>query len=187
MASLRVHGFPGRYLSIVPRLAPSASAKSSCANHKSTTRLASAATSLERGGRLGSLENPKYGSVIIIGGGIAGLSTARYLLRHDKRIRITIIDNNTDIMPNQSTSYPSYAQQQINLMHCNIPSRRNGNMLCPSLTIPWTTRSLWSEAFLPMMTSYFAPKNKKARAPPTISFDLPSLMLDRNMVSRLNK
>lgn len=180
MRSMRVQGSSGRYFSIVPRLAPSDSAEFSYANQKSTTRLVS-------GGGLDSLDRPKYGSVIIIGGGIAGLSTARYLLRHDTRIRITIIDNNTDILPNQSTSYSSYAQQQINLMHFNIPSRRNGNMLCPSLTIPWTTRSLWSEAFLPLMKSYFAATHKKGRAPPTISFDLPTLMLDRNMVSCPNK
>jgi myosin-crossreactive antigen len=122
---------------------------------------------------------PKYENIIIIGGGIAGLSTARYLLANDKNIHITIIDKNTEI-PNQAP-YSTYDKQQVDLLHYNIPSRRNGNVLCPSLTVPWTTRSLWNEAFLPLMKSYFG-SNEKGDRPANITFDVPSLLLDGNMV-----
>jgi hypothetical protein len=128
-----------------------------------------------------STAHPKHQNIIILGGGIAGLSTARYLLHYDRNIRITIIDKNIEAIPKRSTPYAAYDKQQVDLMHFNIPSRRNGNVLCPSLTVPWTTRSLWSEAFLPLLKSYFY-TNKKEHAPPTISFDISSLMWNRDMV-----
>lgn len=124
--------------------------------------------------------HPKYNHITIVGGGIAGLSTARYLLHHDNRINVTIIDKFTEI-PN-AKSYSTYDKQQIDLLHYNIPSRRNGNVLCPSLTVPWTTRSLWSEVFLPFLKSYFV-KEKDLIRPQTISFDVPALLGDRSMVS----
>ena len=127
-----------------------------------------------------SLTHPKYDHITIVGGGIAGLSTARYLLHHDNRINVTIIDKFTEI-PN-AKSYSTYDKQQIDLLHYNIPSRRNGNVLCPSLTVPWTTRSLWSEVFLPFLKSYFV-KEKDLIRPQTISFDVPALLGDRSMVS----
>ena len=125
------------------------------------------------------LDQSKYSDIIIIGGGIAGLSTARYLLAHDANINVTIIDKN-EALPNLS-SYPTYDKQQVDLLHYNIPSRRNGNVLCPSLTVPWTTRSLWNEAFLPLVKSYFG--SKKGSRTATISFDAPSLISNRDMVS----
>lgn len=131
-----------------------------------------------------SLTRPKYNHITIIGGGIAGLSTARYLLRHDSRINVTIIDKHTEIpkVAKSSSSYPTYDEQQIDLLHYNIPSRRNGNVLCPSLTVPWTTRSLWSEVFLPFLKSRFV-KEKEMNRPQIITFDVPALLSDRNMVS----
>jgi len=45
--------------------------------------------------------------ILILGGGIAGLSTARYLLQHTQqqniRANITIIDRNIDILPTANT------------------------------------------------------------------------------------
>ena len=122
----------------------------------------------------------KYNSIIIIGGGIAGLSTARYILQHEKNIEVTIVDKN-NLPGKQLDPYLTYDKQQVDLLHYNIPSRRNGNVLCPSLTIPWTTRSLWSEAFLPLLKSYFGKKGKGSM-PTTISFDVPSLLTNTNMV-----
>jgi len=97
--------------------------------------------------------------VVILGGGIAGLSSARYLLaltEKEKNLTISLIDKNVGSIDankkselNQSNStenyesraatlFESYVQQQIDFPHFNIPSRRNGNVLCPSLTVPWT-------------------------------------------------
>lgn len=119
----------------------------------------------------------KYNDIIVIGGGIAGLSTARYLLQDDKRLQVTIIDKN-DALPYPSPS-TTYDKQQKDIMHYNIPSRRNGNVLCPSLTAPWTTRSLWNEVFLPTITRYI---KKEENSRPTISFDVPSLLMNKSMV-----
>ena len=141
--------------------------------------------------------------ILILGGGIAGLSTARYLLSHTQRnqnLNITLIDRNVGILTNKlspssssggvekrSSSPPSpssYEQHQLDLPHFSVPSRKNGNMLCPSLTVPWTTRSLWDEAFLPVLKSYYISAEKAGTAvrPPSISFDWASLISDRNMV-----
>jgi hypothetical protein len=121
--------------------------------------------------------------IIILGGGIAGLSTARYLLHHARRnegagIAITLIDKNDDVMMSTHDSPASSYEEQINRRpHFNIPSRRNGNYLCPSLTVPWTARPLWKEVILPGLKSAV---NGGPRSP--ISFDWPSLIADRNMV-----
>lgn len=120
----------------------------------------------------------KYKNIVIIGGGIAGLSTARYLLARDRNLHVTVIDKN-EALSEQST-YSTYDKQQVGLLQYNIPSRRNGNMLCPSLTTPWTTRSLWNEAFIPLMKSYIGTSEKGK--PANISFDVPSLIGNRNMV-----
>lgn len=137
--------------------------------------------------------------VIILGGGIAGLSTARYLLsntQQNKNLKITLIDKNigtslkqhsTPTVPSIPSTYESYIQGQIDVSHFNIPSRRNGNMLCPSLTTPWTSRSLWNEAFLPVLKSfipsYTSSNNAKSDVhPPSITFDWASMALDKNMV-----
>ena len=126
---------------------------------------------------IGRSKVSKYNDIIIIGGGIAGLSTARYLLQNDKHLQITIIDKN-DALPDRSC-IKTYDKQQKDIMHYNIPSRRNGNVLCPSLTVPWTTRSLWNEVFLSTMKTHLM-KEEKHR--PTISFDVPSLLMNKNMV-----
>ena len=130
-----------------------------------------------------TMAEPKYNEIIVIGGGIAGLSTARYLLAQGNDIRVTIIDKNQPL-PEQA-SYETYDKQQMDLLHYNIPSRRNGNVLCPSLTVPWTTRSLWKEAFLPLIKSYWG-RGEKSGIPATISFDTPSLLWNRDMVSTLS-
>jgi hypothetical protein len=127
--------------------------------------------------------------IIILGGGIAGLSTARYLLRHTEQnqsVKITLIDRNIDDdyiqRKEKKMISSSYEQQQTDYLHYSIPSRRNGNVLCPSLTIPWTTRSLWEEAILPGIKSLFAiEKNSGGR--PTITFDWQALLTDRNIYS----
>ncbi|KAL7553511.1 hypothetical protein ACHAWF_016803 [Thalassiosira exigua] len=117
--------------------------------------------------------------IIIIGGGIAGLSTARYVLQntqlHSKRsVKVTLIDKNEDTSTNNPPS-PSnttpYEQQVCEQLHFSIPSRRNGNVLCPSLTTPWTTRS-FREMF-----------GFTASASPPVSFHWQSMMLDKNMWS----
>jgi hypothetical protein len=127
--------------------------------------------------------------VIILGGGIAGLSTARYLLHHHARMRnegggasgimsITLIDRNVD------ATAPTNDEERIGRHrrpHRNIPSRRNGNYLCPSLTVPWTARPLWGEALMPGLRYAFAGGPR-----PPISFDWPSLIADRNMVRFLS-
>lgn len=122
--------------------------------------------------------------IIILGGGIAGLSTCHYLLRQTqqcKSARITLIDKNDDALPTSSSKSTSYEQQMCEQMHRAIPSRRNGNVLCPSLTVPWTTRSLWKEVFWPGLKSYLS--SDESIKPPSISFDWPSLIMDRNMWS----
>ena len=119
--------------------------------------------------------------ILILGAGIAGLSTARYLLQHTQqqniRAKITIIDRNIDILPTINT-LPSLHSPHHARLHKNIPSRRNGNVLCPSLTVPWTTRSLWNEAILPGLKTIISSREPT----PSISFDWPSLMSDKDMV-----
>ena len=44
--------------------------------------------------------------IIILGGGIAGLSTARYLLQLSKFTRITLIDRNVDLNSPDNSKYP---------------------------------------------------------------------------------
>lgn len=123
--------------------------------------------------------------IIILGGGIAGLSTARYLLgntQHSRNIKVTVIDRNIDVSLAGASPPISYEQQQTDYLHYSIPSRRNGNVLCPSLTIPWTTRSLWKEAFLPGIKSLFSsPGNGDSR--PSITFEWQSLVTDKAMYS----
>jgi hypothetical protein len=128
--------------------------------------------------------------IIILGGGIAGLSTARYLLRHTEQsqsVKITLIDRNIDddyIQRKEKKKISSsYEQQQTNYLNYSIPSRRNGNVLCPSLTIPWTTRSLWEEVILPGIKSLFAINNNNSGDRPTITFDWQALLTDRNIYS----
>lgn len=72
--------------------------------------------------------------IIILGGGMAGLSTARYLLHHTtkakKTTRITLIDGNPDILSaNKNSPYSSYEEQICCQRHLNVPSRRNGNVI----------------------------------------------------------
>ena len=126
---------------------------------------------------------PAKEHIIILGGGIAGLSTARYLLLHNaqqkKQVTVTLIDENDDIIPTKSTSYSTYEEQICSYMHRTIASRRNGNVICPSLTVPWTTRNLWKEAILPGMKSLIS-TNKESS--PSITFDWHSLVRDKNMV-----
>ena len=129
-------------------------------------------------------DNTAREHIIILGGGIAGLSTARYLLQHTqhaKSTRITLIDRNVDILPSNNTlsSSSSYEQQICDQLHYSIPSRRNGNVLCPSLTIPWTTRSLWKEAFFPGLKSILGSSDRSSSS---ITFDWSSLVMDRDMV-----
>ncbi|KAK1732317.1 D-amino acid dehydrogenase [Skeletonema marinoi] len=124
--------------------------------------------------------------IIILGGGIAGLSTARYLLGHTQQhrnVNITLIDRN--VVDNNNNTQPSstYEEQQTEYPHFSTPSRRNGNVLCPSLTIPWTTRSLFNEAIKPAIKSVFAFNNNQADDRPAITFDWKSLMSDRSMYS----
>lgn len=120
--------------------------------------------------------------ILILGGGIAGLSTARYLLDHaqqnDKRVQITLIDANTDFLPTIHT-LPSNQPSTNERLHKNIPSRRNGNVLCPSLTVPWTNRSLWNEAILPGIKSVLVSSTEPS---PSVTFDWPSLVTDKDMV-----
>ncbi len=136
--------------------------------------------------------------VIILGGGIAGLSTARYLLHHHGRMRnegggasgvmsIALIDRNPDATAaptttNDCSPASSSDEERIgrNRPHRNIPSRRNGNYLCPSLTVPWTARPLWGEAIVPGLRRALAGGPR-----PPISFDWPSLIADRSMVRLL--
>ena len=124
--------------------------------------------------------------IIIIGGGIAGLSTARYLLHHtehDKSATITLIDKNyVESSPGASSSSPSSYEEQVLQPHLSIPSRRNGNVLCPSLTVPWTTRSLWKETFLPGLKSLISSSESSV---PSITFEWSSLLMDRKMVCGL--
>lgn len=138
--------------------------------------------------------------VIILGGGIAGLSSARYLLaltEKEKNLTISLIDKNiasidsnknseshqsksTENYESQAaTSFESYVVQQIDFPHFNIPSRRNGNVLCPSLTVPWTSRSLWSDAFLPMLKNFVT---KRSTSNSSIHFDWPHLVKDKCFV-----
>mmetsp|Transcript_5190 Transcript_5190/g.10369 ORF Transcript_5190/g.10369 Transcript_5190/m.10369 type:complete len:344 (-) Transcript_5190:742-1773(-) len=135
--------------------------------------------------------------VVILGGGIAGLSSARYLLaltEKEKNLTISLIDKNVGSIDankkselNQSNStenyesraatlFESYVQQQIDFPHFNIPSRRNGNVLCPSLTVPWTSRSLWSDAFLPMLKNFVT---KSGTPNSSIHFDWAHLVKDK--------
>lgn len=113
--------------------------------------------------------------IVILGGGIAGLATARYLLQHARQndigsISITLIDKNVDVMMHE--------EQRIRRRpHLNIPSRRNGNYLCPSLTVPWTARPLWSEVIMPGLKSALDGGSR-----PPISFDWKYLIADKNMV-----
>eukprot|EP00986_Skeletonema_menzelii_P015346 scaffold11548_cov97-Skeletonema_menzelii.AAC.2 len=124
--------------------------------------------------------------IIILGGGIAGLSTARYLLGHThehRNVRITLIDRNFVDVENKSTVPSSaYEDQQTEYPHLSTPSRRNGNVLCPSLTIPWTSRSLFNETIMPAIKAAFASKDNPA-AQPAITFDWKSLVSDRSMYS----
>ncbi|KAL9180305.1 hypothetical protein ACHAXT_008275 [Thalassiosira profunda] len=125
-----------------------------------------------------SSSSPSPERVVILGGGMAGLSTARYLLRHaQSSIDVTLIDSNTDLLPAKPpTSGASYVEELCEQNHNCIPSRRNGNVICPSLTVPWTARSLWAEAFWPGLKSAFGNSEGPSAS---ISFDWPSLMRDR--------
>ena len=129
-----------------------------------------------------TVTSEKCERILILGGGIAGLSTARYLLDHahqqNKSVKVTLIDENVDFLPTISTLpslHPSSTEERL---HKNIPSRRNGNVLCPSLTVPWTSRSLWNEAILPQIKSIV----RSNEPSPSVTFDWPSLMNDKDMV-----
>eukprot|EP00984_Skeletonema_dohrnii_P031095 scaffold23170_cov176-Skeletonema_dohrnii-CCMP3373.AAC.3 len=104
-----------------------------------------------------SAASQKKQHIIILGGGIAGLSTARYLLGHTQQhrsVKITLIDRNIVDTNNNTLPSSTYEEQQTEYPHFSTPSRRNGNVLCPSLTIPWTTRSLFNEAIKPAINRY---------------------------------
>lgn len=89
-----------------------------------------------------------HNNILILGGGIAGLSTARYLLRYARHHRnnnttVTLIDKNIDVLEEinyDSSRCPLPYEERISSgrPHKNILSRRNGNYLCPSLIFPWT-------------------------------------------------
>eukprot|EP00573_Skeletonema_grethae_P004513 CAMPEP_0201698506 /NCGR_PEP_ID=MMETSP0578-20130828/19583_1 /ASSEMBLY_ACC=CAM_ASM_000663 /TAXON_ID=267565 /ORGANISM="Skeletonema grethea, Strain CCMP 1804" /LENGTH=467 /DNA_ID=CAMNT_0048185067 /DNA_START=61 /DNA_END=1464 /DNA_ORIENTATION=- len=122
--------------------------------------------------------------IIILGGGIAGLSTARYLLGYTHRhrnVKITLIDRNAAEIKNKLPS-PTYEEQHAEYPHFSTPSRRNGNVLCPSLNIPWTSKSLLKETIMPAVKSVFA-TNDSPSAPLAITFDWKSLISDRSMYS----
>jgi hypothetical protein len=92
---------------------------------------------------------------------------------------ITLIDRNAD-----ATAPITNDEERIGRHrrpHRSIPSRGNGNYLCPSLTVPWTARPLWGEALMPGLRYAFAGGPR-----PPISFDWPSLIADRNMVRFLS-
>ena len=143
-------------------------------------------TSAQRAVHDNNSTTKKCEHVIILGGGIAGLSTARYLLHHTPTggVNITLIDKNTDLLPgaNSSVSPKSYEEQICTQLHYNIPSRRNGNVICPSLTVPWTTRPHWSEAIRPGLKSLLGLGGPDESNTLSITFDLPSLVMDRNLV-----
>ena len=127
-------------------------------------------------------------NIIILGGGIAGLSTARYLLRHTEshsNVKITLIDRNDIVDGINIQPSLSYAEQQSEYPHFCTPSRRNGNVLCPSLTIPWTTRSLFSEAIMPALKSFLFSPGGTANSVnrPAITFDWANIIFDRNIHS----
>ena len=141
---------------------------------------AAAAGGMSRGAEGGGGQH-----IIILGGGIAGLATARYLLQHAQRsdiggILITLIDKNVDTTISKTGNSPaSTYEEQITRRrpHMNIPSRRNGNYLCPSLTVPWTARPLWKDVILPGLKSALDGGPR-----PAISFDWKSMIADKNMV-----
>lgn len=129
-----------------------------------------------------TVPDKKCEHILILGGGIAGLATARFLLHYSERqnmndLKVTIIDRNSDILT-AANSTPSCYSPSEKRLHKNIPSRRNGNVLCPSLTVPWTARSLWSEAIFPGMKSFVY----SSEPSPAVTFDLPSLISDKDMV-----
>jgi len=133
-----------------------------------------------------SIEKSEH--IIILGCGIAGLSTARYLLQYSNNSKVTLIDRASDILPTNKLSQPytSYEEQICDqLMHNCIPSRRNGNVLCPSLTVPWTARPLLKEIVLPRLKSMlgFVDRGDSTQPPPAIAFDWYNLIMDKNMWS----
>ncbi|KAL7429734.1 hypothetical protein ACHAXM_001863 [Skeletonema potamos] len=127
--------------------------------------------------------------IVILGGGIAGLSTARYLLGRTEQlqnnVKVTLIDRNNDDNNASNAPVSSYEQQRALYSHFSIPSRRNGNVLCPSLTIPWTTRSIFNEAIMPAIKSIFAMNSNTTQQAdrPAITFDWKALMSDKSMYS----
>jgi len=142
-------------------------------------------------------------NILILGGGIAGLSTARYLLhyiRHHQNhnTTVTLIDKNIDALEEIQIKYDSYRRplsyeermSSGGRPHKNIPSRRNGNYLCPSLIVPWTDRPLWSEVIVPLLqfglgfgTRKSNENHQRRRRRPPITFDWQSILADRNMWS----
>ena len=132
-----------------------------------------------------SIEKSEH--IIILGCGIAGLSTARYLLQYSNNSKITLIDRASDILPTNKLSQPytSYEEQICDqLLHNYIPSRRNGNVLCPSLTVPWTSRPLFNEIVLPSLKSMLDfDRGDSNQSPPAIIFDWYNLIMDKNMWS----
>ena len=152
--------------------------------HRSQIRFASLSSSSSAEG---------HNNILILGGGIAGLSTARYLLRYARHHRnnnttVTLIDKNIDVLEEinyDSSRCPLSYEERISSgrPHKNIPSRRNGNYLCPSLIVPWTARPLWSEVILPLLKFGLGSGRGKNHRRPPITFDWPSLLADRNMWS----
>lgn len=176
-------------------LSNTATVAAAAAIQKTASRSISA--SFAAAAALSKPQQQKHQHIVILGGGIAGLSTARYLLghtqQHRQNVKVTLIDrnNNNVVDPNNvddDATITSYEQQQTSYLHFSIPSRRNGNVLCPSLTIPWTTRSLFHEAILPAIKSVFASKNNtntnnNNNQAAAITFDWKSFLSDRNIYS----
>lgn len=149
--------------------------------------------------RFASLSSSSSGegcnNILILGGGIAGLSTARYLLHYTRHLQnnnnttITLIDKNIDALEKikyNSCRRPLSYEERISYgrPHKNIPSRRNGNYLCPSLIVPWTARPLWSEVILPLLKfGLGSGQGSNNHQRPPISFDWKSLLADRDMWS----
>lgn len=126
-------------------------------------------------------ESPAF-HVNVLGGGIAGLCTTRYLLKYSKDCKVTLIDKEPDLALSSTKPITSYDEQVSSRPHRCIPSRRNGNVLCPSLTVPWTSKSMWKEVAEPAIRGAFG-RRPAAAGMPSVSFDWPTLVKDRRFWS----
>ena len=120
--------------------------------------------------------------VNVLGGGIAGLCTTRYLLKYSKDCKVTLIDKESDLALGSANPFASYDEQVSARPHRSIPSRRNGNVLCPSLTVPWTSKSMWKEVVEPSMRGAFG-RRPAAAGMPSVSFDWPTIVRHRRFWS----